>query len=301
MSGTTPTTAFAAYGTEGGRPLRNATPRSLCAFLAASAAFGLLLPRLLFGGQDPSRFTCAPGSEYSGWCDPNALDVAVTDAVVVAPKATGLLSHAFTFVASPAVGISSMVRLRSRGTLAPDLAIYSGTQLVSFGLNSMSKKFSRRQRPCYHFGRQNETEAVILRGQEWVSFYSGDTSCGFSLYAAALALVAARGWRTQARTLSKVGGAVASIGSFLRIVGFMHWFTDVLVGVIFGVAVGFWLPTLLFSAEPPKEAFANAFGFRSQADGAPGGDGAGGLLLSNEATRPSGSAESAAGGDSDVP
>ena len=72
-------------------------------------------------------------------------------------------------------------------------------------------------------------------------------------------------------------------------------------GVTIGVAVGFGLPTLLFSAEPPKEAFANAFGFRSQADGAPGGDGAGGLLLSNEATRPSGSAESAASGDSDVP
>ena len=92
-------------------------------------------------------------------------------------------------------------------------------------------------------------------GEEWLSFYSGDTALGFSLYAAALALLVARGWDGQARKLSRFGGPVALVGAFLRIVGFMHWFTDVLVGVIFGVLIGFGLPTLLFSEEPVMQAF----------------------------------------------
>jgi|EP01043_Picozoa_sp_COSAG02_P007084 membrane-associated phospholipid phosphatase len=251
---------FAAYGAEGGRTLKNASRGKLAAFVTVSAVFGFVLPGLIFSGQKSSDFTCTPGSENSAWCETDRLDVAVSEAVVVAPRAVGLLSHAFTLGASPIVGIGSMVSLRGPGTLAEDMAVYTGTQFVSVGLNSIAKRFFRRQRPCYHFGRENETEAIIFAGQEWVSFYSGDSAMAFSLYSAALALIVARGWRAPAVKLSKIGAVVASIGSFLRIVGFMHWFTDVVVGVVVGLVIGFGLPTVLF-AEAPKDALARAAGF----------------------------------------
>lgn len=257
------THAYGAVDTEGGRPLKNATPGKLAAFVVSSFVVGIIIPGLACDGQDPSKFTCTPGLENSAWCDTNPLDVAVSEAVVVAPRTVGLLSHAFTVVASPVVGIGSMVRLRGPGTLASDMAVYTGTQLVTVGLNSIAKCRARRQRPCFHFGRQNETELglapALMEHEQFVSFYSGDSALAFSLYSAALALIIARGWRTHALQLSKVGAVLASIGVFGRVVGFMHWFTDAMTGATAGLIVGFGLPTLLFCADTPKNALATAF------------------------------------------
>jgi len=63
----------------------------------------------------------------------------------------------------------------------------------------------------------------------------------FSLYSAALALIVARGWHTPTQKLSKVGAALASVGSFLRVVGF--------VGVVLGLAIAkFAIRGVLFCA-----------------------------------------------------
>eukprot|EP01046_Picozoa_sp_COSAG06_P055843 COSAG06_NODE_10384_length_1690_cov_3.989315_2_plen_160_part_00 len=43
-----------------------------------------------------------------------------------------------------------------------------------------------------------------------------------------------------------VGGLVAGLGGLLRIVGYMHWATDVLTGAAFGTLCGYGLPVLLF-------------------------------------------------------
>jgi membrane-associated phospholipid phosphatase len=41
-----------------------------------------------------------------------------------------------------------------------------------------------------------------------------------------------------------VGGG--QVGSIMRVMALMHWMSDVLVGVLAGVAIGAGLPTMLF-------------------------------------------------------
>ena len=50
------------------------------------------------------------------------------------------------------------------------------------------------------------------------------------------------------------GAALAFVGSLLRIVGMMHWLTDVLAGIFFGVLCGAGLPVLLFWRRPSELA-----------------------------------------------
>ena len=109
----------------------------------------------------------------------------------------------------------------------------------------------QRQRPCYYYGRSNETEGYLIdkvSAQEWKSFWSGDTSSGWSFVVAAVVLLHLRARTDAARRVAVRGGALATIGSLLRIAGFMHWLTDVLAGVVCGCLCGGGLPLLLWRA-----------------------------------------------------
>jgi membrane-associated phospholipid phosphatase len=46
--------------------------------------------------------------------------------------------------------------------------------------------------------------------------------------------------------LGFAGGLVAGLGGLLRVVAYMHWATDVLMGAMFGTLCGYCLPALLF-------------------------------------------------------
>ena len=233
------------------RPLRNASARSLLAFFATSVFTGLVVPALVFA-RGPDMYKCEEGLPNSGWCATNSFDVGVTHVLAHAPLMTGLSSHLFTLVACPMLGLSSVLApLRRAQAGMPrahahqDAVIWGSTQLLSLGANTVAKKGLRRQRPCYHFGREGETEAALLPNQQWVSCYSGDTAMAWSFIVAAVALAAARG-RTNAAELAKLGAKLAGIGSVLRVVGLMHWTTDVLLGVFFGCLIGGGVPTLVF-------------------------------------------------------
>ena len=109
----------------------------------------------------------------------------------------------------------------------------------------------QRQRPCYYYGRSNETEGYLIdkvSAQEWKSFWSGDTSSGWSFVVAAVVLLHLRARTDAARRVAVRGGALATIGSLLRIAGFMHWLTDVLAGFLCGCLCGGGLPLLLWRA-----------------------------------------------------
>ena len=236
--------------------LRNATVRPLLIYCVVGVFAGLVVPPLLFASST-AGYTCEHGLPDSGWCATNDFDVAVTSVLVMAPKVTGLTSHLFTFVACPFVALSSVLApLRAEGEhqaymprahAKQDAVIWISTQLMSAGANTIAKKGFRRQRPCYHFEQENETEAIFLPNQQWVSFYSGDTAMAWSFVAAAFALASARG-RGNTPQLARLGGTLACIGSVFRITGFMHWATDVITGVFFGCLIGAGLPTVCFRA-----------------------------------------------------
>ena len=113
------------------------------------------------------------------------------------------------------------------------------------------------RRPCFHYGRQSETEAAEHPGQQWVSFYSGDATVAAASYGVGVGLAILRR-RPHTRVYKWVGGAVAAVGSLLRVVAYMHWATDVLVGVAVGFALGFGPPLLLARMQPAPTATTQA-------------------------------------------
>lgn len=231
-------------------PLRNVTRGRLTAFVALGLFGYYVLPDLTFPNwfSDWAQLRCdgAVSEDQLGWCTTNEFDLTVAETLVLAPRMTGYLSHVFTFAACPGLALWSLSEVQPAHAWE-NRAAFVGTNLVSATLNIHAKRMFRRQRPCFHFGREASTQAADLAGwQQWVSFYSGDTAMAFSFVSTGVALTAARGRAIQARDLARVGGCLAAIGSVLRIVADMHWGTDVLVGCFMGCTVGGGLPTLLF-------------------------------------------------------
>jgi len=123
----------------------------------------------------------------------------------------------------------------------------------------MAKYGAMRQRPCFHYGKQNYTELSLgyfaESKEEFVSFFSGDATIAFVTFASGLVLAKLRG-RSYARAspevlkgiispMALIGGSIATLGACLRLVSFMHWATDVLTGIFVGSLCGF-LPYFLF-------------------------------------------------------
>jgi len=199
-----------------------------------------------------SALTCA-----DAWCTTDGLDTALSAALAprgggVDLKAAALASHVLNFGVSPLLAVSSALAPPPPHQLVPrrrqalqDAAIVLVCVLGAIGANSVAKVGARRQRPCFHYGRQGETEAAGRPAEQWVSFYSGDATIAAASCGAGLALALVRR-RSHARALAWAAGAAALAGSLLRVVALMHWFTDVLVGCLAGFALGFGPPLLLF-------------------------------------------------------
>ena len=217
----------------------------------------MFLADLAFPDQPAaSTITCA-----DAWCATDGFDTALTSALAHGDfKAAAMVSHVLNFGVSPLIAVSSIVFFRSmpgsqqqlgsssavrRRQVLQDLVILLACVLGAIGLNAFAKTAARRQRPCFHYGRQNETEAEGHPKEQWVSFYSGDATFAAASYGAGLALAVVRR-RNDIRALAWLGGAVALTGSLLRVVAFMHWMTDVLVGDVAGFLLGFGPPLLLF-------------------------------------------------------
>jgi len=84
------------------------------------------------------------------------------------------------------------------------------------GANSIAKISARRQRPSFHFGRASETEAAGHPDEEFVSFYSGDTTWAFSIAASASTLAFLRRYEhaRKQRTAKIVQGAADNTRRF---------------------------------------------------------------------------------------
>ena len=230
-------------------PARRFSKQVLSGIIAGSLLWWLIVPRILKAFYDRPE----PTSCDSGWwgCEQNEFDRGFTEAAVFAPMATGLVSHVFTLVACPVVAVHAVWSESAPQVAKHDLVVYAAAQMVTAGASSIAKDGFQRQRPCYYYGRSNETEGYLIdkvSAQEWKSFWSGDTSSGWSFVVAAVVLLHLRSRTDAARKVAVRGGALATIGSLLRIAGFMHWLTDVLAGFVCGCLCGAGLPLLLWRA-----------------------------------------------------
>lgn len=238
-----PTTASAAEA----YALQNTEPLFLTGEFLASVALGFFVPDLVLAPL-PDPLTCA-----DAWCTPPGIDVSLNKAFALRePKAAGTISHVFTVGLTPAAvfagSILGAAEAGKAGYALSDTVIILDAFLLSTGINSIAKVGARRQRPAFHYGREDRTEAAGHSGEEFVSFYSGDTTWAWTLAASGTTLAYLHGYE-HARWVAIGSGSLALVGSFLRMAADMHWFTDVLVGAAVGTAVGAGLPLLLHRRE----------------------------------------------------
>ncbi|TNE84764.1 MAG: phosphatase PAP2 family protein [Deltaproteobacteria bacterium] len=216
---------------------------ALAGEVVGSIVLGFMVPDLFFPNRPETR-TCANAS-----CGTNGFDLALSRAFLAPnPKLAAVVSHSFTLVVSPVGAITSGIvgaARQGRGVYAvQDAIIVIDAFLLSTGLNSLAKIGIARQRPAYHFGREDNTEAADHPGEEFLSFYSGDTTWAFAFASSASTLAWLRGYR-HAPLATGILGGLALTGGLLRMSADMHWASDVLVGLVTGTAFGVGLPLAL--------------------------------------------------------
>jgi membrane-associated phospholipid phosphatase len=194
-----------------------------------------------------------PAAETCRWCETNGFDDAIRDALRASnPRTVGHVSHVFAFGAAPlvAAGGALLPALEDRALrrAGADLWILANTLLFNTGFNEVFKRAVGRQRPAFHYGVQDETEASGMPSEENRSFFSLDTSFAFSAAACGTTLAYLHGYEIAPWILG--GGATfATTAGLLRIAADMHWATDVIVGAVAGTAIGVSIPLVFHRRE----------------------------------------------------
>ena len=126
----------------------------------------------------------------TGWCQSDSFDIALRNALLAPnPLLAGQASHVFTFLIPSFyfgyVLVRSALREKREGkgyhTTLSNLSIVLSVVLISFGFNSYCKQQFHRQRPAFYFNAQNGTEFANRPEEEFLSFYSGDATAGFTI------------------------------------------------------------------------------------------------------------------------
>lgn len=219
---------------EGPRPLEYDLKIDLPVTLAATALWvgsELAKPRI---GPDACR-----------WCEPNALDEAIRDAVVWRdPVPARHASDVLVFGVLPAAMVANqLLSARGEGEWEAgfvDLLIVAEAAAIAQDLNQLVKFTVARERPFVHYADPSRPKDP----DDDVSFFSGHTTFAFALASSAGMVSTLRGYRS-APWVWGIGMALAAGAGWLRMGGDMHWFTDVLAGAAVGTAVGAGLPWLL--------------------------------------------------------
>lgn len=185
------------------------------------------------------------GPSACRFCEPNALDAAVRNAVVWRnPAAARHASDALVFGVLPAGMIANqLLSARASGDTKAgfvDLLVVAEAAAIAQDLNQLVKFTVARERPFVHYAdaaRPHEPD-------DDVSFYSGHTTFAFALASSAGMVSTLRGYK-GAPWVWGAGMTAAATAGWLRMGGDMHWFSDVLVGAVTGTVVGAGLPWLL--------------------------------------------------------
>jgi hypothetical protein len=236
--------ALAAHASEPAE-LRNTGPWFLGGEFVASVFVGFVVPDLVTEAP-PDPILCE-----DAWCEPTGFDVAMNELLVWSnPRAAAVTSHAIAIGVAPAASFGSLIASavsQGHGTYAiQDSVIVLDAFLVATGANSIAKITARRQRPAFYYDREEDSEAADHPAEEFVSFYSGDTTWAFAIASSASTLAFLRRYE-HAEWIAVGTGALALTGGVLRISADMHWATDVLVGAAAGTAIGIAIPVLLHS------------------------------------------------------
>ncbi len=107
-------------------------------------------------------------------------------------------------------------------------------------ITSIVKLIAARERPGIAFGSYSVAE---LKSDSYQSFFSGHASIAYSLSTTA-AMILADSYRKNSALIWTGALSIATFTSYLRIAGDRHYFTDVVVGAVVGMAIGYIIPYL---------------------------------------------------------
>jgi membrane-associated phospholipid phosphatase len=176
------------------------------------------------------------------WCEPNALDRSVRDALRWDNVgAAGRLSDAGGYLVTPGLAIGALL-IGTAGDLSvarsvDDLVPILETQMIARWATRGAKLAFGRQRPYAHYtGAEDEDDNL--------SFPSGHTSFVFSIAVSAGTVAHLRGYRSEPLVWI-VGLTLASATGYLRIAADRHYLTDVIGGAVVGTAAGLTVPLLM--------------------------------------------------------
>ena len=155
------------------------------------------------------------------------------------------------------------------------LIIYGQTLAVNTLLVGLVKRLVQRPRPYLYSNDPAARRFAKEQGEDaWLSFYSGHAALTFGAAVTGAYLLGASGASSSARALAWGGGMMlASTTANLRVRAGKHFYSDVIIGGLVGISVGYIVPALHADDKPyvpsGKEIAAGAAGLL------------GGLLLSN--------------------
>lgn len=137
--------------------------------------------------------------------------------------------------------------------------IYGETLAMSILLNTATKYLVQRPRPYVYNQRPEVQKYVAEQGDDaYLSFYSGHASTAFSGAIAGSILYAQDGTTSLGGRVAMWGLelGLASATAVLRVRAGKHYYSDVLLGVLIGSAIGILVPALHSSgsAYEPSEA-----------------------------------------------
>jgi membrane-associated phospholipid phosphatase len=196
------------------------------------------------------------------WCDDNAVDRSVRDALLWDdPETAQALSNVSGFMVAPAVafgmlGLAAWHDDRTGEIVDDELIVLEaviGTTLVNQGV----KFLVGRERPFVHALPAGEKGDTDQPADNNLSFFSGHSSYTFALAVASGTVASLRGYRA-APWIWASGLTVASATAYLRIAGDKHYLSDVLTGAAFGSFVGFAVPYWLHRGEGGESASVGA-------------------------------------------
>lgn len=190
------------------------------------------------------------------WCEPNAFDTSVRDAVIWdRVKTADSLSNLTGYVGNPLLATSLLVLTTADD---PDLRRWFDDTIPVFQagvitglLNQTVKIIAGRQRPFSFFKGTSIRAKVDVN----TSFFSGHTALAFSMATSSGTVASIRGYRT-APYLWGGGLALAFATGYLRIASDAHYATDVIGGAVIGAGIGVLIPLLFHRDVLTDEAAA---------------------------------------------
>jgi membrane-associated phospholipid phosphatase len=134
------------------------------------------------------------------------------------------------------------------------LMVYGETIAINTLIAGVTKRLVQRPRPYVY-----SSDPAVRRYQRdqgddaFLSFYSGHAALSFGAAVTGAYLLGASGENRTARALAWGGGLlVASATSNLRVRAGKHFYSDVLIGGLVGISVGYLVPALHADTQPYK-------------------------------------------------